>query len=341
MFLQKGVGNYIRKRLRTVGIDLNDQSINQDLALRALPESLATIDLESASDCLALELVYELLPLDWAVYLDAIRSKRVRLNKAWLRIAKFSSMGNGFTFELESLIFWAVARSASDLGSSGGVVSVYGDDIIVSQSNAVAVIEALSFCGFATNVAKTYLDGVFFESCGRHYFENVDVTPIYQKENLDEVEIVRCGNRIRRLAYRTCDRAFRILLRNPWLAARRAFPGTLGLHLPMGSEADVGWLVSEVELGPLAHRRCVSRGILCRVLRASTVALPGNPTALLARSLREGIQYPSVFELCIGYPRAERPQAAYVDDLETPSTYWIGNQYNKWVVPTREFYDTW
>jgi len=74
-FLQQGVGKYIRSRLRNIGIDLNDQSVNQALASRAYSESLSTVDFSAASDSVSYELVYELLPLDWAIYLDRLRSK--------------------------------------------------------------------------------------------------------------------------------------------------------------------------------------------------------------------------------------------------------------------------
>lgn len=62
-FLQKGIGSYIRARLRLFGINLNDQSKNRSLALRASRDgSLATIDLSMASDLIAYFVVMDLLP---------------------------------------------------------------------------------------------------------------------------------------------------------------------------------------------------------------------------------------------------------------------------------------
>lgn len=73
-FLQQGVGRYIRQRLKRFGVDLDDQTINQDLARRALLDNLATIDLSSASDTLSIGLVKLLLPPDWYQVLSDLRS---------------------------------------------------------------------------------------------------------------------------------------------------------------------------------------------------------------------------------------------------------------------------
>lgn len=45
IFLQKGVGKYIRRRLRRVGVDLDDQTLNQGASARAFRDRLATVDL--------------------------------------------------------------------------------------------------------------------------------------------------------------------------------------------------------------------------------------------------------------------------------------------------------
>lgn len=61
LFLQKGVGKMIRRRLKNVGIDLDDQSRNQELAGLALKRRLATLDLANASNSVSSELVRVLL----------------------------------------------------------------------------------------------------------------------------------------------------------------------------------------------------------------------------------------------------------------------------------------
>lgn len=199
LFLQKSVGSMIRKRLLRCGIDLDDQSRNQNLACRAYFEHYATIDLAKASDSVSTELVRLLLPDDWFQVMNDLRTHQTKIDDEVLTLNKFSAMGNGFTFELESLIFyalsWAVVRDESDDRESE--IAVYGDDIIVSSKHALRLIDVLSYCGFETNVDKTFVSGPFYESCGKHFFQGADVSPIFQKKMLKGLpELMRGHNRL-------------------------------------------------------------------------------------------------------------------------------------------------
>jgi hypothetical protein len=188
MIFQRGIGRVIRDKLRHVGINLNDQSYNQYLALvGSRTGSLVTIDLESASDSVSKRLVQELLPWDWYQALDLVRSKAVEINGTRHYLSKFSSMGNGFTFELETLVFWSLSSAVCDYyGCTDRRIAVYGDDIVVHNSYADHLIDVLDVCGFRTNKEKTFLKGPFRESCGKHYFIGRDVTPFnYKKSRLD------------------------------------------------------------------------------------------------------------------------------------------------------------
>lgn len=189
MFMQRGIGSLIRQRLKVVGVDLNDQSLNQRLALiGSRTGSLATIDLKSASDSISLELVRALLPPDWFDAVDLLRCEVCTLPSGVKhRLEKVSSMGNGFTFELESLIFWALSSATLDLlGTSDKRLGIYGDDIVIHGSAADLLIKVLSRCGFVTNTEKTFSVGPFRESCGKHYFLGTDVTPFYVKQQTDD-----------------------------------------------------------------------------------------------------------------------------------------------------------
>lgn len=191
MLCQKGIGNMIRRRLKRVRIDLNDQSYNQYLAgCGSRTGSLATIDLKAASDSVSLRLVRDLLPASWYRFIEMTRSEHIVLpDGRFHTLEKVSSMGNGFTFELESLIFWALSSAVVDLsGIEDRRIGVYGDDIIVHHSVANSLVNTLAYCGFETNVDKTWCEGPFRESCGKHYFYGLDVTPIYIKEDLDLLE---------------------------------------------------------------------------------------------------------------------------------------------------------
>lgn len=180
MFLQKSFGNQIRSCLKKVGIDLNRQETNQNLArIGSITGSLMTLDLSSASDSVTTELVRRLLPPDWFYYLDLVRSHKTEIDGVQHVNEMFSSMGNGFTFELESLLFYAITRAVTSLRGVRGQISVYGDDIIAPSEIRLDLVSALSFCGFSVNESKSFWTGPFRESCGKHWHDGLDVSPLY------------------------------------------------------------------------------------------------------------------------------------------------------------------
>jgi hypothetical protein len=158
VFLQLGVGRYIRQRLKKhAGINLDSQVSNQMAAYSGSRTGrLATIDLKSASDTVSKQLVFELLPYEWSDLLDQLRCREGMIDGSLLRYEKFSSMGNGFTFELESLIFYAIAWACAQQLGLRGPTLVYGDDIITETQAVPLLIESLAWCGFEVNTKKTH-----------------------------------------------------------------------------------------------------------------------------------------------------------------------------------------
>lgn len=201
MYLQKGLGGLIRSRLRKAGLDLNTAwMVNHELAKSgSVWNNYATIDLKSASDTISLKLVEFLLPPDWFEALNESRShKAVLPSGEWVTLQKFSSMGNGFTFELESMIFYALARAAMSVSRIEGRITVFGDDIIVPYKAYNDVRSILEHSGFQVNEKKTFFDGPFRESCGKHYFLGYDVTPFYlRKEESTLTTVLHALNRAR------------------------------------------------------------------------------------------------------------------------------------------------
>ena len=202
MWLQKGVGAFIRRRLRATGINLNDQSINRSLARKgSFDGSLATLDLSSASDSVTRELVALLLPVNWFTILDSIRSRVTNINGEEHRNEMFSSMGNGFTFELESLLFYALARTTAYFRGISGVISVYGDDIIAPTPLYHDLVWVLKYFGFSVNSDKSWHEGPFRESCGGHYHSGFDITPFYIKAPIRTLpELIDVANKLRHWA---------------------------------------------------------------------------------------------------------------------------------------------
>lgn len=265
--LQLGIGTILRRRLKRTKVNLNTQLRNQRLAwLGSVRGDLATIDLSSASDTVAREFVRFMLPDSWFFVMDLTRSATGILpDGTELRYEKFSSMGNGFTFELETLLFLALARaSMRRVGYKPSFKnhSVYGDDIVVPTDVVPLLTEVLRFCGFSLNREKTYAAGNFRESCGKDYFSGYDVRPFFQKETLDEIEhLFRLANGIRRLSHRRnnhigCDSR----LLKPWIACLRELPSSIlrSVRIPALSGESEGiecnW--DEAQASPFI---CVSR----------------------------------------------------------------------------------
>lgn len=202
--LQLGAAELIARRLRRVGIDVACQTFNQNAARRGAsdwlgPDPLVTIDLSAASDSVSIALVERLLPSDWFGVLSDLRSPAYRLGKGDpVPYQKWSSMGNGYTFVLETLIFWALARATASLLQGGDEVWVYGDDIAVNRSTSFLLIEVLRYAGFRTNTDKTFLFGPFRESCGDDWWGSDRVVPVYLRhiDVLRLTDIYRVANHL-------------------------------------------------------------------------------------------------------------------------------------------------
>lgn len=195
MFFQLGLGAAIRRRLQRVGCLLPDaQERNKRLACAgSLTGHFATLDLKSASDTVSLGLCDLLLPPDVLEMILSLRSEYGHVGEDLVLYEKVSSMGNGFTFELETAMFWALASSCDPSGDA----AVYGDDIIMSSETAPLLIQVLTELGLEINGKKTFYEGPFRESCGGHYFHGIDVTPPYFKEEVcDMPSYIRAHNKL-------------------------------------------------------------------------------------------------------------------------------------------------
>lgn len=204
LYFQLGFGSALRARLRAVNLDLTKgQDIHRRIAREAsIRGHLCTLDLSNASDTICSNLVKLLLPSSWHSALNDLRSHKTLFQGEWHLLEKFSSMGNGFTFELETLIFLCLIMASDPLGQKlkiGENVFVFGDDLIFPTESANDVIAALSFFGMSVNKSKSFVDGPFRESCGGDYFNGVDVRPYFMKESPSEPQhLISLVNGLRR-----------------------------------------------------------------------------------------------------------------------------------------------
>nr|URG16446.1 MAG: RNA dependent RNA polymerase [Leviviridae sp.] len=239
VFYQLALGGQLRRRLARrprkgkpyAGWDLDcAQAVHRQVAEAAsVTREFATLDLSNASDTVARILVKILLPHAWHDALDDLRSKKTFIDGMWVMLEKFSSMGNGFTFELETIIFAALAcavtRECGYVGELGYDVFVFGDDIIVKTDVAHPLKSVLEFCGFSLNEDKTFIDDVpFRESCGADFFAGKPVRPYFLKELPNgPQDYFGLANGIRHLADRLSETGWQ-LSRRAWFATLDCVP---------------------------------------------------------------------------------------------------------------------
>lgn len=271
LWFQLGLGEMISRRLRRFGVDVRDQTRNQRLAKEgSISNSLATVDFSSASDSISAGLVYSLfnfLPVKenfeptlpvWYTVMDSCRSKYGMIGSQTFRWEKFSSMGNGFTFPLESLIFFSAALVCCEsLRVSTKEVSVYGDDVIIPSTAFSLFSSFCSFLGFTINPAKSFSSGSFRESCGEHYFRGVSCKPVFFEKALTKPqEVYNFANTIRLRSHDgfCCDSRFRSIFY--WLQTkvpkliRFKVPCQQNSHSGSVEPTDGGFISNLDESGP-------------------------------------------------------------------------------------------
>jgi hypothetical protein len=203
VYFQLGLGSELRRRLKRRGLDLDtgQEAHRKSAQESSYDNSSCTIDLSSASDTVSEALVRAFLPPGWFNHLSDLRSPFTRVKGRWHRLEKFSSMGNGFTFELETVVFTAICMSAMKGNAIPGVnLLVYGDDIIIPYEFSREVLACLRFCGFTPNQEKTYESGNFRESCGGDFFNGLPARAHYLKDYPNEPQqLISLANGIQRL----------------------------------------------------------------------------------------------------------------------------------------------
>lgn len=207
VYFQLGVGRHLRQRLRKVGIDLEiGQELHSQVAcVSSRDDTFVTIDLKSASDSVSRNVVRLFASDAWYELLDSLRMPSTVTPTGVRHLQKFSAMGNGYTFELETSLFLCIAMAAYELSGEVGIpgvnVFIYGDDIIVSKSASVFMIPLLKFLGFSLNQEKSFVEGPFRESCGGDFFDGQPVRAHYLNSQPKEPhEWIALANGLRRLS---------------------------------------------------------------------------------------------------------------------------------------------
>ena len=194
MFYQLGLGALFEERLRRrFRIDLSTQpSINRKLAqYGSKTGQFSTIDLSSASDSISLNLCRLVLPSWLFELMMELRSTKTEIMGDTVTLNMMSTMGNGFTFPFQTIIFSCLIRAAYRMEGIPIYDSLnwgcFGDDLIVETKAFRSVMKLLKLLGFEANSAKTFSEGPFRESCGADWFYGQPVRPVFLKK-LDSLQ---------------------------------------------------------------------------------------------------------------------------------------------------------
>lgn len=338
MYLQLGLGEIISKRLyRHFGIDLETQPvINRFLARQGSDEALSsyganycTIDLKSASDSISLGLLGMSVPSDWQSAILELRSPRSLVDGAEVELNMVSTMGNGFTFPLQTALFSCVVVACIEqdraLYSSSserrrawractalqpmGDFSVFGDDIIVDRSIYHRVLHLLELLGFTVNATKSFQSGGFRESCGHDYYHGYNVRPVFVRKLASDQDFSVLINLLNEWSTRTgiyVHNTIRLLvswIKNPLLVP---FDENMdsGIRVPFALVSPMRkhkWSVSQRRIkGGYAYKRYQARSQLVRIgdgivhVPAGSRGLIYNPSGLLMAFLRGEIRNGSI-----------------------------------------------
>lgn len=186
MFYQLGLAALLEDRLKDYfRIDLRTQPRKNQLLARqgSVDGTLCTIDLSSASDSISLSLCEFLFPKWFFELLLVLRSHTTEIDGQRVPLYMISTMGNGFTFPLQTIIFSALLRAVSkfheDIACCTGTWACFGDDLICDSYCYHTVKRILGILGFSLNAAKSFFEGQFRESCGADWLDGQPVRPVY------------------------------------------------------------------------------------------------------------------------------------------------------------------
>lgn len=178
-FYTSGLGIMIAERLCNVKIDIRRQQQRHRWWIRQYSKdrSHVTADLSAASDSITSVLLRRILPSDWFKALNCGRLSHYEYRGKLNYMETFCTMGMGFTFPLQTLVFYSLLSAIKALLSLKGRISVYGDDLIYPRKMHTHVRAIFGDLGFLLNEEKTYVHESFRESCGADFYCGIDVRP--------------------------------------------------------------------------------------------------------------------------------------------------------------------
>lgn len=202
MWIQQGIRKKLYDHLEAhpltrASIKFTDQTFNQRAAYAASSHKrhLATVDLQDASDSVSEQLV------------DFLTQNCAKVNRALLAtrtphsllpsgevvvLKKFAAMGSALCFPIEALVFWSLSAALIHETGTNSVsklkdldeLLVYGDDIVINSQYLNDLTSIFKDLGLKINTGKSFFKGAFRESCGKDYYNGIDITTV-KVRNID------------------------------------------------------------------------------------------------------------------------------------------------------------
>lgn len=187
----QAINKVLRDRIKANGFSkempFEFQGRNQFLAFAgSLDGTYTTIDHSHASDSVSVALWID------AVGYGKLTRDILRYRSSYLEVdgkvysaSMLATSGAGHCFVCETLIFWSLARVATDLASSFlhkelPLPSVYGDDVVIATEAYETYSDLAEILGFEVNREKSFSgDSSYRESCGVEYEHGVDYSIKY------------------------------------------------------------------------------------------------------------------------------------------------------------------
>lgn len=165
VILQRCLALSLRSVLEQLGNSL--ETGQSDHKTMIADSRYSTIDFSNASDSVVNSLIDFFFPAKVSRKLAQYRSPMVLIDGAFHVPNKLSSMGNGFTFEVMTVLLLAIARTLDD------TARVYGDDVVIHSLVAEQFVRSCNDICFKINPKKTFIHSKFRESCGAFYHDDV------------------------------------------------------------------------------------------------------------------------------------------------------------------------
>lgn len=201
LFYSYGVGRAIQRRLKEHGLDIRHLQDRHRTMIRKFSVSLThvTADMSAASDSISSDLLNFLLPRPWYNLVKLAITHQVKVGDDLCYTESVLPMGNGMTFPLETLVFFALMKATGNLARVRGKYSVFGDDLIYPSPLHEYIVQVFPDLGFELNLEKTFRSFPFRESCGEDFYRGVPVRSFYLKN--EESYILR-GARLEAFLYK-------------------------------------------------------------------------------------------------------------------------------------------